>query len=113
VVFAAIEKLQATAPEESEVADVRANYLRSFETSQESNSWWLNSIVGSYTTGHDIRNLLTYEEVVEGITPEMIRAAAEKYFGTDNVARFTLLPVEQELPTATTERNQGAVGAGR
>jgi len=56
---------------------------------------------------------LTYEEVVEGITPEMIRAAAEKYFGTENVARFTLLPVEQELPTATTEREFGASGAGR
>ena len=112
-VFAEIEKLKATAPEESEVADVRANYLRRFETNQESNNWWLNSIVGSYTTGRDILNLLTYEEVVEGITPEMIRAAAEKYFGTENVAHFTLLPVEQDLPTATVERALDPVGAGR
>ncbi len=97
-VFAEIEKLQAAPPEESEVADVRANYLRSFETNQESNGWWLNNLVGSYTTGRDILNLLTYEEVVEGITPEMIHAAAQAYFSTENVARFTRMPVEQQRP---------------
>jgi zinc protease len=94
VVFAEIEKLRSTAPEEAEVADVRANYLRSFETDQESNGWWLGTIAGSYTMDRDILNLLTYEDVVESLTPEMIRAAAAQYFGTDNVARFTLLPVE-------------------
>ena len=91
---------------------MRVNYLRTFETNQESNNWWLSNIAGSYTNGRDILNLLTYEEVVEGITPEMIRAAAEKYFSTENVARFTLLPVEQELPTATPERQLDPVGAG-
>jgi len=95
-VFAEIERLKAAPPEESEVADVRANYLRSFETSQESNAWWLNNLVSTHTTGRDIHNLLTYEEVVQGITPEMIQAAAQKYFATENVARFTLLPVEQD-----------------
>ena len=94
-VFAEIERLQASPPEESEVADVRANYLRSFETSQESNAWWLSTIAGAYADDRDILNLLTYEETVEGITAEMIHEAALRYFSTDNVARFTLMPVEQ------------------
>jgi len=94
VVFSEIDKLMAAPPEESEVADVRASFLRSHETDQENNSYWLNNMVSAWTSGRDIRNILTYEDVVESITPEMIQAAAQKYLGTDNVARFTLLPVE-------------------
>lgn len=95
-VFAEIERLQAAPPEESEVADVRTNYLRSFETNQESNSWWLSTIAAAYAYDRDPLNLLTYEETVEAITPEMIQAAAQQYFSTDNVAHFTLMPVDQQ-----------------
>ncbi|MGD8817884.1 MAG: insulinase family protein, partial [Acidobacteriota bacterium] len=94
VVFSEIDRLMAAPPEESEVADVRASFLRSHETDQENNSYWLNNMVSAWTSGRDIRNILTYEDVVESITPEMIQAAAQQYLGTDNVARFTLLPVE-------------------
>jgi len=94
VVFAEIERLQAAPPEESEVADVRANYLRGHETRQENNSYWLSAMASSWVNGYDILNLLTYVDVVEGLTPEKIHEAAVKYFSTENVARFTLLPVE-------------------
>ena len=81
-VFAEIAKLQEAAPDESEVADVRANYLRTFETNQESNVFWLNTLTTAWVAGRDVRNILTYEEVVEGITPEMIHEAAQKYLST-------------------------------
>jgi len=95
VVFAEIEKLKESPPEESEVADVRENFVRTFETDIESNSWWMSQIGYRYQRGETLDDLPSYPETVHALTPAMIQEAARQYFNMDNYVRLTLLPEEQ------------------
>ena len=47
-VYGEIERLKGSPPTEAEVNDVREARRRTWETNQESNSWWLNVLDGRY-----------------------------------------------------------------
>ena len=47
-VYGEIERLKGSPPTEAEVNDVREAQRRTWETNQESNSWWLNVLDGRY-----------------------------------------------------------------
>ena len=95
VVFAEIEKLKEAAPEESAVADVRENFLRTFETQAQTNNYWLSQFTFKYARDEDPSDIATYPELVEALTPAMIQEAAQQYFNMGNYVRVTLLPEEQ------------------
>lgn len=96
VVFAEIEKLKESPPEESEVADVRENLARTLETALESNSYWMNQLSQYYRLGVNPAAMLDYPPSIDALTPEMIQEAARLYLDTHNYLRMTLLPVEQQ-----------------
>jgi zinc protease len=96
VVFDQIAKLKEAAPDESEVADVRENFLRTYETSIETNGYWVGELAGLYARDADPEAFLTYPASIEAVTPAMIQEAARLYFDTENFVRVTLLPVEQD-----------------
>ena len=45
--------------------------------------------------GLDIRDILTYDELVASLTPETVQKAAELYLRADNYVRISLYPEEQ------------------
>ena len=96
VVFAEIEKLKESAPEASEVADVKENFSRTFETDSESNSWWMSQIGYTYQRGETLDDLLTYQESIDALTAADIQEAAQTYFNLGNYVRVTRLPEQQE-----------------
>ena len=96
VVFEEIEKIKAEGPTEDEVRNVKEAEMRDFETSIESNGWWLNQLVFRYRTGEDPAGLLTFRESLDRLDREMIQAAARTYFDTDNYVQVTLLPEEKK-----------------
>ena len=101
-----IERLKGSPPTEDEVNDVREAQRRTWETDQESNSWWLNVLDGRYRYLLDqsdgrypsgdvlLETLSTYGAALEALTPAGIQELALRYFDLDNRARVTLLPEE-------------------
>jgi len=96
VVFEEIEKIKAEGPTEDEVRNAKEAEIRSFETSVESNGWWLSQLVFRYRSGEDPGGLLTFKESLEKLGREVIREAARTYFNTDNYVQVTLLPEEKK-----------------
>ncbi len=105
-VYAEIERLKASPPEEAEVNDVIEAQRRTWETNQESNGWWLNvldaryrylldQLDGRYPSGDRLlETLATYETSLDAVTPQRIQELARRYFDLDNRVRVTLLPEE-------------------
>ncbi len=96
VVFDEIEKIKAEGPTEEEVRNVKEAEIRSFETSVESNSWWLNQLVFRYRSGDDPGGLLDFQESLEKLDRATVQEAARAYFNTDNYVQVTLLPEEEK-----------------
>ena len=105
-VYGEIERLKGSPPTEDEVNDVREAQRRTWETDQESNSWWLNVLDGRYRYLLDqsdgrypsgdvlLETLPTYGAALEALTPAGIQELAFRYFDLDNRVRVTLLPEE-------------------
>ena len=105
-VYGEIERLKGSPPTEDEVDDVREARRRTWETNQESNSWWLNVLDGRYRYLLDqsdgrypsgdvlLETLPTYGAALEALTPAGIQELALRYFDLDNRVRVTLLPEE-------------------
>jgi zinc protease len=101
-VFAEIDSLKASGATAAEIAKVKELQLRERETSLKQNGYWLTQLAARAERGEDFGEILTYERLLETVTPEMVRDAARRYLNMGNYARFTLLP--ETAPPRTSSR---------
>jgi zinc protease len=92
-VFALIDSLKKQPPTQADVDKVKEQLLRSREVEIKQNAYWLGNILAREQSGEDLAGLLNpYDEMIKALTPVQIQQAAQKYFDTNNYARFILLP---------------------
>jgi len=77
-----IEKLKNEAVTEAELDKIKINAKADFIYSLE-DSASINSLFGSYLVRGNLEPLLTYEDNLAKITPEMVKKIAKKYFNHD------------------------------
>ena len=75
-----------------DLGKIKEMQIKERQVGLEQNEFWLHVLEFYDWNGEDPRALLEFEKNVNGLTKEKIQAAATKYFGTPNVATFTLLP---------------------
>ncbi len=92
VVFDEIDSLKTTGPTPDYIQKVQESQRRSRETNLRNNSYWMTQLAARYRYGRDPREILTYEAIIEQLTPEMVQDAARKYFNLEHYFRFTLYP---------------------
>ncbi len=92
LVWQQIDNLKAAGPTEGELAKVKETQRRSRETSLRENDYWLGQLIGAERYGLDPLNILTYEKLIDALTSEMVREAANKYLGRENYLRVSLYP---------------------
>jgi zinc protease len=90
--FAEIRAFQESGPSDSIVAKVKEIQRRSRETSLKQNSYWLGQLVAAKRYGLDPRNILTYEDLIDGLSAAEIRDAARQYLRTGTYVQVSLLP---------------------
>jgi zinc protease len=91
-VFEQIESLKTAGPSEADVAKIKEAQIRSRETNLKLNAYWLGQLASRAEADEPLSDILTYEQMVNALTPKMIQDAARKYLNTENYARFILLP---------------------
>jgi zinc protease len=91
-VFAEIDSLQKNGARQQDVDKVKETLRRSFETNLMQNGYWMGQLSAYYRLGEDPRQLLTYPQVIDTLTPELIRQAAVRFLRKDNYIQGTLLP---------------------
>ncbi len=96
VVFREIESFKDPGPDADDVKAVREIQRRSKETNLSENRFWVAQLTFADQYGTDPRTLTSYE-LIEGLTPEKVRAAAQRYLKTDNYVLVSLFP-EKPVP---------------
>jgi zinc protease len=90
--FEEITKLQADGATADELAKVRETRRRQLETGLRNNSFWSRVLVQAYETGTSARELVTEDDLVARLSPELVRDAARRYLRKDSYVGVTLLP---------------------
>ncbi len=96
VVFQQIDSLRTHGPTQEYIDKVKETQRRSRETNLRRNGYWLGRLSAAVRHGTDPRNILDDEKFIDGLTAEMIRAAAEMYLRTDNYVQVSLFPESPE-----------------
>ena len=91
-IFAEIKELQEKGPTAADIEKVQEAQRRARELALRQNGFWGSSLSSSYQYGDDPRDVLKYNEMIAGLTPEKIRDLARAALKLDNYVRVTLLP---------------------
>lgn len=87
-----ISKIKTSGPLQVNVDKYKAEVQRTQETSLKSNNWWLDYLVTSLQNHDDLHSLNNYDRELSKVTPESIKAIANKYLSGKNYIRLVLMP---------------------
>ncbi len=90
--FEEIARLQADGATADEIAKVRETRRRQLETGLRMNGFWSRVLAQSYETGTAARELVTEDDLIAQLSPELVRDAARRYLHKDAYVGVTLLP---------------------
>ena len=94
LIFAEIEALKASGPDEAEVADVREALTRQFEVNLEQNQYWLGTVSAGDQYGFDTGEAWreAYPAAIAALSPAIVQDGMRQFVDTANYVRLTLLP---------------------
>ncbi len=95
-VFNQIDSLKTAGPGDEYIAKVKEIQQRNHEEREKTNGAWLNVLWEFYFAGSNPVDFIKYPELVESLTTDMVREAANMYFNTDNYVRVFLLPEPEQ-----------------
>lgn len=92
IVFEQIDSLKTVGTTEKYLTKVKERQLRKHETDLERNGFWLRSLRSAYYHNSDPKQIVEFEDMVEKLSLENIRRAAQKYFNMTNYVQVILKP---------------------
>ncbi len=95
LVYDGIRHLQTEGPDPEDVAKVAEQDRRAREVQLRENGFWLSSLESYLWDGLDPRLILDYDDLVDGLSTESIRAAAKRWIDLDRHIEVILLPEEE------------------
>lgn len=95
LVAAALDEVEKIKKEGATAVDVekfKAESKRSIEVSLRENNFWLSYLIGKYRNNEDPTSILKQSERLNRVTPESVKAAAQRYLSGENYFRAVLVP---------------------
>jgi zinc protease len=99
IVYQEIEKLKTEGPTEKDLHGVKENKIKVHQENLRKNNYWLNIIKNKDYYQTDLSEYLEYDEYVNAMTIETLKASAQQFFG-GNIVEVVLLPENIEDNTA-------------
>jgi zinc protease len=87
-----IRKIRENGPSLVDVNKTLAEDRRSIELALKENGFWLNYLSNQFQNNENPEQILSYQEDLNKITPEALKASANKYLSGDNLVRMVLYP---------------------
>ena len=92
VIFDDIADLKSSGGMEDNLQKVAEAQRRSRETNMKSNGYWRSQLAAWYRSNEDPRNILNYEELINGLDSSIIREIANRSLTIDNYIQLSLYP---------------------
>ncbi len=94
IVFNEIDKILNEGPSEVDLNKAKENFLKNRENALKENNYWLNSMVFNLKHDENTLDQERYKTLVNSITPEKVKEAANKFLTQGNKVEVTMTPVE-------------------
>ncbi|WP_407431493.1 M16 family metallopeptidase [Arcticibacter sp.] len=95
-----IEKIKSNGADASDVEKFLAEERRTTELQLKQNSFWASYLSSAYQLKDDPEEILTYLDSLKKITPQSLKAAANKYLSGKNMIKLILLPESEAAAKA-------------
>ncbi|MDP2481857.1 MAG: hypothetical protein Q8W45_01130, partial [Candidatus Palauibacterales bacterium] len=96
--FSAIDSLATYGASVENLAKVKEAQRRQRETDLRENGFWMSVLNVYDQNDEDLRLILDYDGLVDGLTSEAIGAAATRYFNHDRYVEVKLVPEAEAEP---------------
>src|SRR5690606_32833680 len=90
-----INKIKQDGPEQVDIEKFVSEQRRQLEVQLRENGFWLGHLSGAYQRNEDPGYILTYVDELSKVTPESVKAVANKYLREERLFKFILMPEEQ------------------
>ena len=87
-----LRRIRDEGAESDEIEKIQETQRRARETALQENRFWLGALRYVYYHGEDPKEILSYDERVEGLNAEAVQRAARSAIDLEDYARFVLLP---------------------
>ncbi len=87
-----IKNLKLEGPSEIDLAKVKETLKKKYEEDIKTNAYWGNILLTSFINNTDPKRILSFEKRLDGITAEMVKKVANKYYDLNNYITGILLP---------------------
>jgi zinc protease len=87
-----INKIKQNGAQAGDIEKFVAEERRTTETQLKENGFWLGYLTGQIQDNEDPKQILGYLQGLKKISPELLKAAANKYLSGKNYIRLVLLP---------------------
>jgi len=95
IIYDEIEKLKTQGPVDKDITGVKENKIKSHQEKMKKNDFWLKTLKNHDFNEIDYSDIFDYEDYVNDISKEELKAAANKFFG-ENIIEIVLLPNSME-----------------
>ena len=90
-----INKIKQHGPEQVDIEKFVSEQRRVLEVQLRENGFWLGHLSGTYQNNEDPAYILKYLDELNKVTPESVKAVANKYLVEERLFKFVLMPESQ------------------
>ena len=87
-----IEKIKTKGPEQVDIDKVKKSLLEKYKVNMKENRYWSGILSNIYLNDNDPQRYFDYEKIVNAVTGDQIKEAANLLLSGKNVVRATLYP---------------------
>ncbi len=91
-VLTEMRKIAENGPTDEDIAKAKKIFTNERESQLKENKFWLDYLKSSYTKGADLQSLDEFTEMINNISKEQLKEAAQKYFTMQNYVQVVLRP---------------------
>jgi zinc protease len=96
---AEIEEIKTKGPSQENLNKVKKTWIEQYKVQIKENSYWSGKLQGIYFQGDDPKMIFDYEKMVNALTVDDIKAAANLLFDGKNVFQAVLYPANFDVKT--------------
>ncbi len=89
---AELDSIKTFGPSQENLAKVKKTWIEQYKVNIKENSYWSGKLQNIYFQGGDVQRIFGYEKLVNALTVDDIKAAANQLFDGKNVFQAVLLP---------------------
>jgi zinc protease len=90
--FDEIEKIKVEGPQQVDIEKFKAEEKNEFQTSLQTNDFWLNYLYSKLSIGENPEDVFLYEKRLNNVTVASVKETAKRYLNKSNFVKFVLLP---------------------